>query len=381
LAIGADEGTNVGVIQTRTNSDIVFATNVSNERMRITSGGNVGIATSSPMPYDGGFVGLSIGQLSLASLPNTANSYLMNNLYIAGGVFKRQIAQAGAGIIMNDDFITFYNVPSGTANATVTLAPRMQITSGGNVGIGTTSPSQKLVVQESGDAFIQIRNNTAGQNLFIGALSTETRLNNDNATPLTFWVNGSERMRITSGGNLLVNNTSSVGSKLIVRGDSTTSGGYACILWDSANTDLFYVRNDGYIVTGTGANSPCNTTTTNASNLHVFTSNGALARSTASSARFKENIKDWQESGLNTILSLKPKTFTYKANYYSNPELQMLGLIAEEVAKVSPFLAEYENEDRTGQVENVRYANIVVPLIKAVQEIKAELDTIKKQII
>ena len=105
------------------------------ERMRITSTGNVGIATSIPMPYDGGFVGLSVGQLSLGALPNTANSYLMNNLYIAGGVFKRQVAAAGGGIIMNDDIMTFYTAPSGTANATVTLAERMRITSGGNVKI------------------------------------------------------------------------------------------------------------------------------------------------------------------------------------------------------------------------------------------------------
>lgn len=84
---------------------------------------------------------------------------------------------------------------------------KMIITSSGNVGIGTTTPGQKLVVQESGDAFIQIRNNTAAQNFFIGALSTETRLNNDNSTPMTMWVNGSERLRITSSGRTLIGTT------------------------------------------------------------------------------------------------------------------------------------------------------------------------------
>ena len=57
----------------------------------------------------------------------------------------------------------------------------------------------------------------------------------------------------------------------------------------------------------------------------------------------------------------------------------MLGLIAEDVAEVSPYLADYENQDRTGQVENVRYANIVVPLIKAIQELKAEIDELKNK--
>ena len=57
----------------------------------------------------------------------------------------------------------------------------------------------------------------------------------------------------------------------------------------------------------------------------------------------------------------------------------MLGLIAEEVAEVCPYLADYENEDGSGEVENVRYANIVVPLIKAIQELKAELDELKSK--
>ena len=183
-------------------------------------------------------------------------------------------------------------------------------------------------------------------------------------------------MRISSTGNVGIgNNNSSV--KLFVRSTTQSSSEYV-IYTDNSVTDLFYVRNDGYISTGTAANSPCNTTTTNAANLHVFTSNGALARSTASSIRFKENVTDWDANGLDTILALKPKTFTYKSDYYSNPDLVMLGLIAEEVAEVSPYLAEYENEDRTGQIENVRYANIVVPLIKAIQELKAEVDTLKQ---
>jgi hypothetical protein len=132
------------------------------------------------------------------------------------------------------------------------------------------------------------------------------------------------------------------------------------------------------------------TTSGTASNM-VIDSSGVIQRSTASSQRFKNNITDWSANGLEIILSLKPKTFTYKEEHYSNPERQFLGLIAEEVAEVSSYLADYENEDGTGQVENVRYANIVVPLIKAfqeqneiitkqgqaIQELKAEIDILK----
>ena len=59
---------------------------------------------------------------------------------------------------------------------------------------------------------------------------------------------------------------------------------------------------------------------------------------------------------------------------------QLLGLIAEEVAEVSEYLADYENEDRTGLVENVRYANIVVPLIAAIKELSAQNQDLKSRL-
>jgi hypothetical protein len=247
---------------------------------------------------------------------------------------------------------------------------------GGNVGIGTVIPSANLHVSSSADTGIVI-NSSAGA--YTGYLNIHSAgggasvIRGIGGTPFLFEVGGSERIRITSGGNLLINNTSTVGSKLIVKGDSTNNTGFAAIFWDSSSNDLFYLRNDGLVNTGSRPASPYNNTNAVVPNL-VVSSSGTLERSVASSKRFKENISDWNENGLETILALKPRTFTYKADYYKNPELEMLGLIAEEVAEVSPFLADFENQDRTGQVENVRYANIVVPLIKAVQELKSEKD-------
>jgi hypothetical protein len=77
---------------------------------------------------------------------------------------------------------------------------------------------------------LQLRNSAAGQNFFIGALNGEARLNNDNSTPITMWVNGSERARLTSGGNVLIGTTTDVGAKLHVNGAVRTgapSGGSA----------------------------------------------------------------------------------------------------------------------------------------------------------
>jgi hypothetical protein len=194
-----------------------------------------------------------------------------------------------------------------------------------------------------------------------------------------------KQFTLTSGGNVLIGSTVDQGNwraqvtgNMFVRGSDATSSNAGLYMDNSNGILLFRVRNDGAIYTGNAPVSPYNNTIASVANLVITATDGNLARSTASSQRFKENIIDWT-GGLDVIMSLKPRTFTYKETYYKYPERVMLGLIAEEVAEVCSYLADYENENGTGQVENVRYANIVVPLIKAIQELKAELDELKSK--
>jgi hypothetical protein len=211
-------------------------------------------------------------------------------------------------------------------------------------------------------------------------------IGNYNNGPMVLGTNNTERMRITSGGNVLIGTTTDYGYRttisglnvLYLRSTSNTNGSNAFVIQNSTPTDLFVVRNDGLMQTGTASGSPYNNTSGAVANM-VVNSQGTLERSTVSSLRYKENIKDWDGNGLNTILALKPKTFKYKKQHFDKADIEFLGLIAEEVAEVSPYLADYENEDRTGQVENVRYAFIVVPLIKAVQELEARIKQLENK--
>jgi hypothetical protein len=216
-----------------------------------------------------------------------------------------------------------------------------------------------------------------------GSLAGAMLLQSDRT--LQFSTNGDNiAMTITTGQDVAIGDTTSESYRLKVRKNdyglfvaagSTTTHSIFVVQDASQASTYFRIRGgDGLMFSVPTYNN----TTSSAANITIF-SDGSMFRSTASSIRFKENITDWNANGLNTILALKPKTFTYKQDYYKHPEKVMLGLIAEEVAEVCPYLADYENEDGSGNVENVRYANIVVPLIKAIQELNQKIQALENR--
>jgi hypothetical protein len=338
------------------------------ERMRITSTGLVGIGATSPN-YT----------LHIDSNTTLTRFQITNSTTGQGGGVGLQIIQNGL-----DASIT--NRSNGYLGLETVGTERMRITSGGNVAINAGGNLQLYRPDSSSPS-----------------TSWYWNIYMDSSNLLSFAVNGgTPKMIINASGNvgigatsvnsekLTINQTTGNSSALLVNTVGVTTGqSYGLTIQAGTNssdrsfavfnqagsTNYFQVRGDGLIF----APGIYNNTNSNAANVWV-NSDGSLYRSTASSIRYKENINDWNGSGLDTILALKPKTFKYKKDYYDKADIDFLGLIAEEVAEACPYLADYENEDRTGQVENVRYANIVVPLTKAIQELKAQNDDLQSQI-
>lgn len=107
-----------------------------------------------------------------------------------------------------------------------------------------------------------------------------------------------------------------------------------------------------------------------------------------SDVRLKKDIADLsEERGLAAIMKLRPVTFHWKDVKKDQRLGQRLGFIAQDVEKVFPELVDVSKSDVTvdrggGKTEVVKdakslaYADVVVPLVKAVQELKADNDNL-----
>jgi len=114
----------------------------------------------------------------------------------------------------------------------------MRITSDGNLLVGATSQngtSSKQYMRQSGDgSFKGLNIVSAATGQFVGSMSINASGNLNFAQSyldgagsfqgITFDTSGSERMRITSGGNVLIGTTTDVGAKLAVNGVISSLG-------------------------------------------------------------------------------------------------------------------------------------------------------------
>lgn len=387
-----------GRVGTGTYLPMIFSTGGS-ERMRIDTSGNVGIGTNSP-----------IYPLDVVASANTQAIQMRGRASdnLSAFIFNNNTASAGndvsyiQGLASASAYIAF-----GTRNT-----ERLRIDSSGNVGIGTSSPAYKLSVSGNftctyaqiqngttneyvglsltngytvaeGVSFIdaQGRNNVTDSHIFFGHqanFGSNIRFATQPAGTNTD--RRVERMRIDANGNVLVGITS--GTYNIVKKDvNTTALG---VFNDATSTpEGINVYFGGVNNSGSAQFFRCND---NAGNRLIIYGTGTIGNSTGSygafsDARLKENIVD-ATNKLSDVLKLRVRNFNLK----TEPGFKQIGFVAQELEEVFPALVEdtvdrdHEGNALSSTTKAVKTTVLIPILVKAIQELKAELDELKAKV-
>ena len=268
-------------------------------------------------------------------------------------------------------------------------ASAIAITSTGNVGIGTVSPSQILHVRHASNSLVRIETNTdavsqiSGIEFGIPAFTSSTRskitstTGNSDSSDLAFHtssgIGGSaQRMVITSTGNVGIG-TNAIPSNSLPNIASTLfigSQGYG-ICGDTTVQEAGIYIGDGLVsarwkLTHGSANL----------NLHqndgsgTYNYRGAFANSTGayssvSDERLKKLIEPIQY-GLNDVLKFKPVSYLME-NQNEDTDKRNLGFIAQDLEYIIPEIVNVPSSSNA--VYSLQYTSIIPILIKAIQEL------------
>jgi hypothetical protein len=358
--------------------------------MRIDSSGNVGIGTASPSK-----------KLDILTTANSSTEYQLSlrNAEGANNV-SAGIAFGFNSSVLDPDYlanissiitnrttrsadILFSTAPSGTPTE------RMRIDSSGNVGIGVSSPDTKLEIQSASSAGAALKlsynsgtvstNDVLGDILFegldvsgggvvggvYGKISSIADGNWDTSSGIgaflafsTAQYNGtsvslSERMRITSGGQVKINQpVVDAAEALFLKG----------IVSDSSQFG-FLVENNSTAYTAYAARFLNSATNSVVGSITMGVS--ATAYNTSSDYRLKE---DWipMEGALDRVDALKPVNFAWKVD-----GSRVDGFLAHELAEVVPEAVTGEKdatEIRSVEVSPAVYEDVIHPAEEAVYE-------------
>jgi hypothetical protein len=236
--------------------------NVLTQQMVIMPTGNVLIGTTTDAGYKlqvngsttSGYANQSALLVTASGTASTQNAIAIQQLTSEGDttIFADYEPYAEYGITAKNssdsidftggtavNYLDSYNITNRSGNArTAYVKARIGLASGvtwfgGNVGVGTTNPAAKFVISNNGAEGTEF-----GYSSYLSSNYFES-INRSTGTPVDFsyylgsgashkfYTSGLERMRIVSGGNVLIGTTTDNGAKLQVNGTSSFAGDVA----------------------------------------------------------------------------------------------------------------------------------------------------------
>jgi hypothetical protein len=248
-------------------------------------------------------------------------------------------------------------------------AERMRITSGGNVGIGTSSPAQRLHVASSSSTYIQVQNTGNSVNAYYGVDTAGGWMGTSTNHYAAFYTNNTERMRITSGGDVFIGATTTIANEKLNVTNAAASGAFGV-----------YIKYSGSSPNGNSNEFLyCHDTTTVRA---YIKSNGGIGNYSAndtnlSDAREKTNV-EVAGSYLDKICAIPVKTFNYIDQNLEEDGGLTLGVMAQDVQAVAPELVLESNWAAKDEPEKMRLSiyqtDLQYALMKSIQELKAIVD-------
>jgi len=274
---------------------------------------------------------------------------------------------------------------------------RVRVDSSGNVGIGTSSPSQRLHVagktlfsttsgayeggfvsggsntfsllyaqSTSGTLYCGVNGTSAGSPIDVsGILDNASYFGARSNHSVQFFTNNTVRATIDSSGNLLVGTTNQINSGLICAQANLNNLNPVSLrntaAQGSAQSFVFFSNS-----AGNKAGSIDHTGTT------------TVAYTTSSDYRMKENVAP-MTGALEMVQQLNPVTYTWKEDGKAGQ-----GFIAHELQEVCPDAVSGEkdavDEEGNPQYQGVDTSFLVGILTAAIKELKSELDAAKARI-
>jgi hypothetical protein len=330
-----------------------------NPKMILLDNGNVGIGTSSPSE--------KLDLQGTMNMNGSSGTYLQiqynggNRGYL--GTANATIASGSTGDL---GLSATSNLVFGSGGS---LTERMRITSGGNVGIGTSSPASLLEIAATGPT-LRINSTTGGNDgilawyvntNYIGDIRTNSGSGamTFNQGPSAGWggymvfkTDTTERMRITSGGYVLVNRSTTLNNGYFEANGDAGRSGVACNQISTGTSYQIYFSNPNGIVGS------------------ISTNGSTTSYNTSSDYRLKEDLKEI--NGLEKVSAIKVYDFKWK-----NSEDRMDGVIAHELAEVLPYAVSGEKDKE--KMQGVDYSKLVPVLVKAIQELEARIKQLENK--
>jgi len=320
------------------------------EKMRITSDGHVGIGTASPQK----------------SLHLSATSPVIRLEDSDGGY--AEVSGSGGNLILRAD--EGASESSSHIRFEIDDSAQMRLTTTG-LGIGNTLGSfhssvlPLIVGSGSGDEGMAIYSGSSskGKIGFADAATDDSGSyrgyfqydhSGDN---LNIGTAGLERARITSDGKVFIGDSTFGGTAAVHAVEVPASGAGCLIRVDSAanaSETMLQFQDAASQALGSITSNPSANTT---------------AYNTSSDGRLKDITGE--AKGLEIINALNPVAFTWKSS-----GVKAEGLIAQEVEKLVDHAVSETKESEYLQMD---YSKLVTPLIKAVQELSAEVEQLKQQ--